>query len=217
MPGTQLKIEGSRKARTTVVLAHGAGESCDSAFLRYFADGLVERGFRVARFDFPYMAERATTGRKRPPDRLPVLIETWHDVLAQLSKYDRIVIGGKSMGGRIASMVADEAQVGALVCLGYPFHPAGKPDRLRIEHLQTLATPTLILQGERDPFGSRDEVEAFTLSDAIQIHWIPDGDHSFSTGRGSERTVEQNLKNAARALDRFLFELWPDATSHGPL
>jgi predicted alpha/beta-hydrolase family hydrolase len=113
------------------------------------------------------MAERRRTGQKRPPDREPVLRATWLQVVNTLSR-ERLVIGGKSMGGRIASLVAGDAGVAGLVCLGYPFHPTGKPDQLRVEHLRTIKTPTLILQGTRDPFRSREEVEGYTLSSAVK-------------------------------------------------
>ena len=153
-----------------------------SPFMTAFACGLAGQGHRVVRFEFPYMAERRQ-GRKRPPDREPVLRETWLSVVRQLgpehSRGRRLVIGGKSMGGRIASLVADEAGVAGLVCLGYPFHPVGKPDQLRVAHLANLATPTLIVQGERDPFGNREEIAVDRFSSSITIRWIADGDHSF--------------------------------------
>ncbi|MCA9081071.1 MAG: dienelactone hydrolase family protein [Planctomycetaceae bacterium] len=213
MPTPKLHLEGPKKAKICVALAHGAGEGWDSRFLDYFANGLADLGYRVARFEFPYMAERATTGRRRPPDREEVLRACWLEVIQSLPS-EHIVIGGKSMGGRIASLIADESQaespVGGLVCLGYPFHPSGKPEKLRVEHLAELQTPTLIVQGEIDPFGSRDEVLSYNLSDAIELHWVPDGDHSYKTRRGSDRSQDQNFKNALRAIDKFIQPLWPE-------
>ena len=132
---------------------------------------LALRGFRVVRFEFPYVAERRKTGRMRPPDREPVLRQTWLDVIMSLDP-KQLIIGGKSLGGRIASLIAYETGVAGLVYLGYPIHPTGQPDRLRIEHLPTLKTPTLILQGERDPFGCRDEVPGYSPSDTIRFHWL---------------------------------------------
>lgn len=211
MNGHNIKIEGPRKAKTCVVLAHGAGESSSSAFLTYFAEELARLRHRVVRFDFPYMVQRSTTGRKRPPDPEAVLRETWKAVVDSLTS-EHIVIGGKSLGGRIASLVADELHVDGLICLGYPFHPTGRPEKLRVEHLETITTPTLIVQGERDPFGSREEVAAYALSGAVQLHWVPDGDHSFCPTRRSGRTHDQNLKNAARSIETFLFELWAGGT-----
>lgn len=203
----RLKIEGPKRAKKCVVLTHGAGESSDSAFLSYFAEGLVKQHYKVVRFDFPYMEERSRTGRKRPPDREAVLRETWHAVLNEVPQ-EKIAIGGKSMGGRIASMIADEANVDGLICLGYPFHPTGKPEKLRTEHLADLQTPTLIIQGEKDPFGTREEVEGYSLTENIRLHWSIDGDHSFRPKRGSDRNQDQNMKNAQRAIEKFLFELW---------
>ena len=108
------------------------------------------------------------------------------------------------MGGRIASLVADEAGVAGLICLGYPFHPVGKPDQLRVEHLKTIKTPTLIVQGERDPFGSRGEVSAHKLSPAVRVAWVPDGDHSFKPRKSSGRTEQQNWDAALGEMVLFL-------------
>lgn len=206
-----LQFDGPKKAGTCVVLAHGAGESSNSTFLSYFTKQLALLRHRVVRFDFPYMEERSTSGRRRPPDKESVLCDTWKSVVENLP-YERLIIGGKSMGGRIATLVADElystGKVAGVVCLGYPFHPSGRPEKLRIEHLQTLTTPTLIVQGEIDPFGTREEVEAFQLSPSIQLHWVPAGDHSYHVKRGSDRSLDQNLKNAMRAVEQFLFETW---------
>ena len=171
-----------------------------------FASGIADQGIRVARFEFPYMAERRNSGKKRPPDREPVLRETWRTVVEMLGR-DGLVIGGKSMGGRIASLIAGEAGVAGLVCLGYPFHAVGKPDRLRIEHLQTIKTPTLIVQGERDSFGSREQVAAFKLSPAIRVEWLEDGDHSFKPRKKSGRTEQQNRKAALEEIAAFLAAL----------
>jgi predicted alpha/beta-hydrolase family hydrolase len=209
MSQTKIEFDGPKKSRKVVALAHGAGEAWNSAFLQFFTEGIAGLGYRVARFEFPYMAERTTTGRKRPPDREPVLRATWMNVIEQLrEKSDKLVIGGKSMGGRIASLVADEGGVDGLVCLGYPFHPTGKPEKLRVEHLANLQTPTLIVQGDRDPFGTKEDVAQYTLSESIEIHWVPDGDHSYKTGRGSERTLDTNLRNALRSFEKFLFPIF---------
>jgi predicted alpha/beta-hydrolase family hydrolase len=204
-------FDGPTDADRTIVLAHGAGVSMDTPVMGFFAKGLAELGVRAVRFEFPYMASKRTTGKHKPPDREPVLRETWLrvvDVLAHGSP-DRLVIGGKSMGGRIASLIADEAGVAGLICLGYPFHPVGKSDRHRVQHLQTIKTPTLIVQGERDPFGSREEVGRYKLSRAVRVRWIKDGDHSFTPRKASGRTEEQNRLAALGEIERFLGSL-PD-------
>jgi predicted alpha/beta-hydrolase family hydrolase len=185
----ELLLDGPSDAPRTVVLAHGAGAGMDSPFLDFFAKGLARHGYRVVRFEYPYMASQRRTGRKKPPDREPVLRETWLKVVELLKRTlpasgnPRLVIGGKSMGGRIASLVADEAGVVGLICLGYPFHAVGKPDRVRVEHLRTISRPTLIVQGTRDPFGSREEVAAYRLSPVVPVAWVEDGDHNRLPGR----------------------------------
>jgi predicted alpha/beta-hydrolase family hydrolase len=121
----------------TLILAHGAGQGMDSAFMAQMARALARAGMRVIRFEFPYMAEMRRTGRRKPPNREPVLLERWNRVidwaLAAGADAQRLLIGGKSLGGRMASLIADERAAAGLVCLGYPFHPPGKPDRLRTE------------------------------------------------------------------------------------
>jgi predicted alpha/beta-hydrolase family hydrolase len=175
----------------------------DTDFMEAFAQGLTKRGLRVVRFEFPYMAARRETGKSRPPDREPVLRETWHRVIESV-KAKNLFIGGKSMGGRMASLVADEAGVAGLICLGYPFHPTGKPDQLRVEHLKSIKTPTLIVQGERDPFGNRDEVSRYKLSKRIQVLWLRDGDHSFKPRKSSGKTMKENWEEGINAVASFV-------------
>lgn len=182
----------------------------DSAFMNAIAGGVGSAGFRVARFEFPYMRARRASGRKGAPDRPPALLESWRDAIRSLSEKEgpgSLVIGGKSMGGRIASMVADEARVAGLVCLGYPFHPPGRPDKLRVAHLESLRTPTLVIQGERDAFGTREEVARYHLSKEIRVLFLPDGDHSFKPRVSSGRTEEQNLSEAVMLVTGFLESL----------
>jgi predicted alpha/beta-hydrolase family hydrolase len=198
-----LLIDGPAKAARTILLAHGAGAAMDTEFMNMFAQGLAKNGLRVVRFEFPYMAEHRKTGKSRPPDREPVLRETWLRVIESV-KADSVYIGGKSMGGRIASLIADEAEVAGLVCLGYPFHPTGKPEQLRVEHLKTIKTPTLIVQGERDPFGTRGEVAGYKLSKNVRIHWLMDGDHSFKPRKSSGRTQEENWAEGVDTVARFI-------------
>lgn len=187
-----------------VVLAHGAGAPMDSAPMNALTAGLAAVGLRVARFEFPYMRARRETGARRGPDREPVLLDTWRTVVQQLGGGERLVIGGKSMGGRMASMIADEVGARALVCLGYPFHPPGNPEKTRTAHLENLRTPTLIVQGTRDTFGTREEVAAYRLSPAIRITWLEDGDHSFKPRASSGRTEAQNLREAVEAAAEFV-------------
>lgn len=174
--------------------------------MTFFAEGLAKAGYRTARFEFPYMAARRATGARRPPDRSPVLLDTWRAVIAELGP-DRLVIGGKSMGGRMASMVADETKVRGLVCLGYPFYGAGRKDKPRIEHLLNLKTRALICQGERDPMGDKDSISPLKLAPAIKLHWLPDGDHDLKPRRASGRSHDENLMDALDATAAFLAAL----------
>jgi len=204
-----LLFDGPARAPLTLVLAHGAGAPMDSRFMNDVARGIAADGFRVARFEFPYMHARRE-GKRRPPDAPSVLRRTWLDVIggvAGKSGPSSVAIGGKSMGGRIASMVADEAGVAGLVCFGYPFHPPGQPEKLRVAHLEDLKTPTLIVQGERDQFGTKDEIPRYSLSEKIRILYLPDGDHSFRPRAASGRTEKQNVDEAIAQASAFLRRL----------
>jgi len=200
-------VEGPGDARHVVVLAHGAGAPMDSPFMNRVSAGLAARGIRVARFEFAYMAKRRTEGRRGAPDREPALRARWKEAIAAFGGGPRVVIGGKSLGGRIASMVADEAGVAGLVCLGYPFHPPGQPSKLRVAHLETLKTPALFLQGTRDTFGTEDEISRYSLSKRIRVLFLPDGDHSFKPRASSGLTEAQNLAEAVALVTRFLDEI----------
>ncbi len=203
-----LKIDGDSETAWTLLLAHGAGQGMDSLFMTGIAEAVVAAGIRVVRFNFPYMLKILESGKKSPPDREPLLRAAFqqaiHELEAAGTERKRLVIGGKSMGGRMASLIADEQQIAGLLCLGYPFHPPGRPERLRTAHLQEIRTPTLICQGERDPFGRREEVEAYQLSSAVLIHWITDGEHSFKPRKASGLTQAENLGTAAVAAAEFI-------------
>ncbi len=207
-------IDGPDAAPATVLLAHGAGAPMDSPFMAAIASGLAQQGWRVVRFEFPYMARQRILGRQQGPNRMPVLQEAFRQQarLEQTEQPDRpLFIGGKSMGGRVASLLGDELAtsdgVRGCICLGYPFHPPGKPLQLRTEHLAALNTPTLILQGERDTFGRREEVEAYSLSPQVQLGWIPSGDHSFKPTSSSGLSEAENWATAVALSDQFLRQL----------
>lgn len=188
----------------TLILAHGAGAPMDSPFLQDLTDLLVARGLRVVRFEFPYMAKRRETGKKGGPNSMRVLEACWREAVEQVGPASDVVIGGKSMGGRVASRLADELGVRGLICLGYPFHPPGKPERTRTAHLADLQTRTLILQGERDPFGTPADVSDYALSTQIEVAWLPDGDHSFKPRKRSGHTLAANLVSAADRMASWL-------------
>ena len=174
-------FEGPDNAGFTILFAHGAGAAMDSAAMTAASAELAKVGFRVARFEFGYMAARRTSDTRKPPPKAELLMDEYRAAIANLTTVGRLIIGGKSMGGRVASMIADDqhaaGKVSGLFCLGYPFHPPGKPESLRTAHLEKLQTPALICQGTRDIFGTREEVSAYPLSKAIEIRWLEDGDH----------------------------------------
>lgn len=186
------------------LFAHGAGGAMDTPFMDRVAKAMGERGIRVVRFEFPYMAARREGGKRGAPDRQPALLDSWRRVIQEHGGGANVVIGGKSMGGRMASLIADEMHVRALVCFGYPFHPPGKPAQLRTAHLEHLRTPTLIVQGTRDPFGTREEVAAYPLSPAIRVEWLEDGDHSFKSRKASGFTEAAHLARAAELAAGFM-------------
>lgn len=200
-------FDGTDARRVTLILAHGSGQPMDSPFMSAIA-GLISTGafpVEVARFNFPYMRRALDEGRTRPPDRAAILEAAWRESVDALrGRGERLFIGGKSLGGRYATMVADDADVDGVVCLGYPFHPPGKPDRLRTAHLENIKTPVLIVQGDRDPFGNAAEVARYSLSRNVSLRWLPDGDHGFKPRKSSGVTLEENLQTAADAVVRFI-------------
>lgn len=208
---TTFLTTGPAAAPVTLLLAHGAGAAMDSPFMELLSTLLAERGVRVRRFEFAYMAARRDGGKRRPPPKAETLVAEYEAAIASAAKAargGRIVIGGKSMGGRVASLVADAehaaGRVAGLVCVGYPFHPPGMAEKLRTAHLEGLACPALVVQGERDPFGTRLEVEAMRLSSQIAFAWMPDGDHDLGPRGASGHTRKGNLAAAADAIAAFL-------------
>ncbi|WP_283183763.1 alpha/beta family hydrolase [Pseudomonas svalbardensis] len=196
----------SAPASATLILAHGAGAPMDSAWMNDMAARLAASGVNVLRFEFPYMAQRRVDGGKRPPNPTPKLLECWREVYAVVRRHvtGRLAIGGKSMGGRMASLLADELGSDRLLCLGYPFYAVGKPEKPRVEHLAGLKTRTLIVQGERDALGNREAVEAYTLAPAIEVFWMVAGDHDLKPLKASGFTHEQHLAAVASKVSEFL-------------
>jgi len=178
---TDFLFDGPDKAKATILLAHGAGAPMDSASMNAATNALANAGLRIARFEFAYMASRRTTAGRKPPPRAEKVMTEYLAAVDALKATGPLIIGGKSMGGRVASMVCDDlfaqGRIAGLLCLGYPFHPVGKPEQLRTAHLAELKTPALIAQGTRDPFGTREEVKHYKLSKQIEILWLEDGDH----------------------------------------
>jgi predicted alpha/beta-hydrolase family hydrolase len=174
-------IDGPARAEHMILLAHGAGGPMDTAVMTAAAKALADAGFRVARFEFDYMAARRSSAGRKPPPRAEKLCPEYLAAIDTLEVKGPLIVGGKSMGGRVASMIADDlyaaGRIAGLLCLGYPFHPPGKPEQPRTAHLAGMTTPALIAQGTRDPFGSREEVSGYALSKTIEVLWLEDGDH----------------------------------------
>lgn len=194
------------EASATLILAHGAGAPMDSDWMNDMAGRLAGLGVNVLRFEFPYMAQRRVDGVKRPPNPAPKLLDGWREVFAVVRRHvaGPLAIGGKSMGGRMASLVADELGVDALVCLGYPFYAVGKPEKPRVEHLASMRTRALIVQGERDALGNREAVEEYSLAPGIEVFWLVAGDHDLKPLKVSGFTHEQHLASAAQKVSEFL-------------
>lgn len=194
---------GPPDARATLLFTHGAGAPMDTPWMDAIADGLAVHGIRSARFEFAYMAARRQ-GQRKPPPRAELVMGEYRDAVAEVANSGKLFIGGKSMGGRVASMVADElfaaGGIAGLVCLGYPFHPPGKPDSLRTAHLEALHTPALICQGERDPFGTVEEVARYKLSPAITLHWLADGDHDLKPRKASGLSFAGHVASTTAAI-----------------
>ncbi|KAA2312401.1 alpha/beta hydrolase [Pseudooceanicola sediminis] len=209
---TQLLINGADTAPdratppATVLLAHGAGGPMDTPWMTTLAEGLAGRGMRVARFEFAYMAARRGGASKRPPPKAALLCPEYLSVIEALKCSGPLIIAGKSMGGRIASLIAQDLftrqQIAGLVCLGFPFHAPGKAMSTRAAHLAHLTCPTLVCQGTRDRFGTRGDVEGQPLSRHVRMHWVEDGDHDLKprkrvTGRSQDDTLSEVCETIA--------------------
>ncbi len=189
-----------------VILAHGAGAGMESEFMAEIALALAAIGLQVIRFEFPYMVKSRIEGKRRPPDRAPKLLESFQKVIDRYSSEpEPLYIAGKSMGGRVATMLlASNDKVDAVFVFGYPFHPRGKADKLRTEHLMALSKPVLIFQGERDPMGSILEVKGYNLPSSIQLYWLADGDHDLKPRKSSGVTQAEHLKTVARIIKGYI-------------
>ena len=186
-----------------MILAHGSGQPSDSPWMKSLAQALGEQGVECRRFNFEYMEKALAAGKPRPPSALSKLVEEYRAILESVAG-ERIFVGGKSLGGRVATHLALSAPVSGVVAFGYPFHPPGKPEKLRTAHLPEIPCPVLICQGERDTFGKREEVEGYGLPSNLEFEWLPDGDHGFKPRKRSGKTLEGNLERAAAAAARFM-------------
>jgi uncharacterized protein len=189
---TTFPAEGD--AAAVLVLAHGAGAGQKHPFMVAAAKGLAARRISVVTFDFPYVRER-----RHAPDKAPVLESAFRDVIDATHEWavaKQLFIGGKSMGGRMATHLGAQGLDGLLgiVALGYPLHPPGRPDKPRTEHLPSIRVPVLIVQGERDTFGNPDELKpviATMKTTKVTLHVVAGGDHSLAVrGRQKDAVFE---------------------------
>jgi len=199
-------------SKVVLILAHGAGAPADSTFMEDLSVALEREGIGTIRFEFPYMQKRRQDGKKRPPDREPVLLEYFSGVIdrvrAELGSGSLLLVGGKSMGGRMASILASRRDdIDGVICFGYPFHPPGKLDRWRTAHFRDLNCPILVLQGTRDPFGKPDELEDHQQElEAIDLRWLEGGNHDFQTLKSQPQTQSELIAQAARETRIFVDE-----------
>ncbi len=228
--GVDCLYDRAEKPVAVLLLAHGAGAAMDSDFMNTMAAALASHSVAVLRFEFPYMQRRRDEQRQFPPDRAPKLLAAFAErvrearsLAAELSEIPDgalpLWIGGKSMGGRMASMLAVEGNgvaaldVAGVIALGYPFHPPGKPEKTRIDHLPALTAPMLVCQGERDPFGKPDEVAGYGLPERVQLHWLPSGDHDFKPLKRSGLQQQDLIDESARMAAAFMANGMPAINS----
>lgn len=199
-------VNFSTKPVAEFIFAHGAGANKDSDFMQLMSTTLLKLNIQVVRFDFPYMLKALETGKRHPPNRMNVLQDEFTTMIAQRDKSLPLFIGGKSMGGRVATMLDDYADVKGVICFGYPFHPPGKPEKLRTEHLFDFTRPLLILQGERDTLGKKSEIDSYQLPNSIDLVYLTAADHSFKPLKSSQLTLEQHIQTAAKSTLNFINE-----------
>jgi len=204
--------EGTLAGRPLVVLAHGAGAPFTHPFLESVAAGLLERGLAVARFHFPWMERRVREGGRRPPDRAPVLLAAWREMLREVRRWRTrgpLVLGGKSLGARMASMIlagGEAPDARGAVWLGYPLHPAGKPEKLRSGHLPDVPVPQLFVSGTRDPLCDLRRLRPVLrrIGESARLLRVEGGDHSLSVRRsdppGSRRAWLDGIAGFVREV-----------------
>ncbi len=193
-------------AKALVIFAHGAGADKSHEFMETVSQGLNQQQISVLRFNFSYMDERIEKENRRPPDRMPKLLDCFENVLAELDTPLPIFLAGKSMGGRVAATLAADKNINiqGVMCLGYPFHPQKKPEKLRLEPLQETNKPILILQGSRDALGSEEEIADYVISEQCQCIFFSDGDHNLKPRVKSGFTHSEHINSAINDMVKFI-------------
>ncbi len=240
---TILTCPSAQPAFATLVLAHGAGSPMDHPWMESMTEALIEQGIKIARFEFPYMHQRRTTGVKRPPPRIQDVTRyynSWLHAMHSELKDKPLFIGGKSMGARAATLLGSKDYTSnnqdmldgnsvfddyiGTVCFGYPFHPARKPEKLRIDPLFHHSKPLFIAQGTRDAFGNKQEVKSYGLPFAtmIAMHWVESGDHDLKPLKRSGQQFSDAIECTAIAVAAFMRKQirageFPNSSTSGPL
>lgn len=190
-----------------VIFAHGAGAGKDHQFILGMVEKLNARKLSVITFNFPYMTKRAQDGKRRPPDRMPKLVEHYQSVLAEVVSEKPLFLAGKSMGFRVAATLAEETlfdSVKGVFGIGYPFHPQKKPEKLRLEPLQNSLLPVKVIQGTRDALGNIEEIAGYDLPSKIEVTYLEDGDHDIKPRVKSGFTHQQHTESAANIIEEFV-------------
>ncbi|TRX57076.1 alpha/beta family hydrolase [Thalassomonas sp. M1454] len=198
------KVNLATDAIATLIFAHGAGADMDSDYIEQMTLALVDKKINVIRFNFPYMQQRKLDGKRRPPNRMPILLETYLNHINQYTGALPLFIGGKSMGSRVAATLANEDKVLGVFCIGYPFHPQKQPEKLRLEPLQATTKPILIVQGTRDALGSKEDIASYDLAANLNVHFLEDGDHDLKPRVKSGFTHQQHKNSAVNAIAEFV-------------
>ena len=192
-------VEG-KAGKARIIFAHGAGMDMQNPYMDALTVRISGPDIQVVRFNFPYMEQRRVTGKKRPPDRMPVLLEAYRKIIDSYEDDVPLFLMGKSMGGRVATLLLEETRAKAAFVVGYPFHPIGNNQNLRIDHLAAIVKPLSIFQGTRDKLGNLDEVQTYHLPSNVKLHWFEDGDHDLKPRKVSGHTQEEYLDTVARSV-----------------
>lgn len=206
-------LSRAKDEKALVIFAHGAGADMNHQYIEDLVELMNAKQLSVLRFNFPFMDKRKLDGKRRPPDRMPALVTCYHSVVAEVDTNLPIYIAGKSMGGRVAATLAgDKAftlhhKIRGVICLGYPFHPVKKPEKLRLAPLQDTQLPVLILQGQRDALGSEIEINSYEISSRCQIQYFNDGDHDLKPRVKSGYNLTQHQVAAVNKMRNFIDEI----------